>query len=94
MYPYMKDVINDTLASGERLFLSHFTGSTHHPWGTPKNFGTEDYFPQGNNHARHGDLNAFLNTVRYVDKWLGQMLQLLEETGIANETLMVFVGDQ
>ena len=90
----MKDAINDALAKGERLFLSHFTGSTHHPWGTSHTFNTEDYFPDGSNHAKHGDLNAYLNTIRYVDGWLGKMLHLLEETGISNETLVVLVGDQ
>lgn len=44
--------------------------------------------------SSHEDINNYLNTVRYVDHWLGEILGLLGDTGIANETLVVFVGDQ
>lgn len=39
-------------------------------------------------------MNSYLNTVRYVDDWLGEILSLLDEAGIANSTLVVIVGDQ
>lgn len=39
-------------------------------------------------------MNSYLNSVRYVDTWLGDLLGLLDKKGIANETLVVFVGDQ
>lgn len=42
----------------------------------------------------HEHMNAFLNVVRYDDIWLGELLALLDEHGIANETLVVIVGDQ
>lgn len=90
----MRDMINDTLSNGDRIFLSHFTGSTHHPWGVPRKFPTEQYFPEGSLYSKHEDLNAYLNTVRYVDSWLGDVMKLLNESGIANETLIVLVGDQ
>ena len=44
--------------------------------------------------AKHEDINKYLNAVRYVDTWLGDMMKVLDEAGIANETLVVFVGDQ
>lgn len=44
--------------------------------------------------AKHEDINQYLNAVRYVDTWLGEMMKVLDEAGIANETLVVFVGDQ
>lgn len=44
--------------------------------------------------GKHEDMNNYLNTVRYVDGWLGDILQVLDDTGIANETLVVLVGDQ
>jgi len=39
-------------------------------------------------------MNKYLNTIRFVDRWIGDILKLLDETGIANETLVVAVGDQ
>jgi arylsulfatase A-like enzyme len=41
----------------------------------------------------HRDFNSYLNTVRFQDAWLGELLQLFELHGIANETLVVLVGD-
>lgn len=94
MYPYLRDVINDAITKKERLFLSHFTSTTHHPWSTPKNFHKEQYFPGGRLIGKHEDMNDYLNAVRYVDTWLGDFFQVLDDTGIANETLVVLVGDQ
>lgn len=94
MYPYLRDVVNNTVRNNERLFLSHFTSTTHHPWKTPSDFPDEQYFADDGVRTKHEDMNRYLNTVRYVDSWLGDMLGVLDEVGIANETLVVFVGDQ
>lgn len=93
VYPYIKDVIEETVKSNKRLFLSHFTSTTHHPWNTPSGFHDETYF-EDDILGSHDDMDKYLNTVRYVDQWLGKFMGLLDETGIANETLVVFVGDQ
>lgn len=94
VYPYLQDVVSDAIKKNERLFLSHFTSTTHHPWSTPADFRDEQYFAEDSLMAKHEDTNKYLNTVRYVDSWLGNMLKVLDDTGIANETLVVFVGDQ
>lgn len=39
-------------------------------------------------------MDDFLNANRFVDAWLGELMGMLDEAGIANETLTVFVGDQ
>jgi phosphoglycerol transferase MdoB-like AlkP superfamily enzyme len=90
----LNDSIHEAKANGDRLFLSHFTSTTHHPWGTPSGFPTENYWSGDHLIKKHEDNNKFLNAVRYVDTWLGTVMKLLEDTGIANETLVVFVGDQ
>lgn len=90
----MEDAIDDAIKNNERLFLSHFTSTTHHPWGLPKGFHSEQYFSDESLIGKHEDMNSYLNSVRYVDAWLGDMLKLLDKKGIANETLVVFVGDQ
>ncbi|KAG7134615.1 hypothetical protein HYQ45_007422 [Verticillium longisporum] len=91
LVPYLKDYINKTAANNERMFMMHFTSSTHHPWVTPKAWNTTDYFDSKG--IKHRDLNKFLQTVNYHDAWMGNLMQLFEETGIANETLVVFAGD-
>lgn len=91
-YPYLKDVINNAVKTDSRLFLSHFTSTTHHPWGTPSDFDREHYF-YDDFLGTHDDMDHYLNAVRYVDHWLGKFMNLLEDTGISNETLVVFVGD-
>ncbi|KAJ5108962.1 hypothetical protein N7456_005637 [Penicillium angulare] len=91
-YPYLRQIIDETIANGQRLFLSHFTSTTHHPWATPSKFHKEKYFADGLM-GKHEDMNNYLNSVRYVDTWLGDILQVLDDTGISNETLVVLVGD-
>jgi phosphoglycerol transferase MdoB-like AlkP superfamily enzyme len=90
----MEDAIDDAIKNNERLFLSHFTSTTHHPWALPKGVQSEQYFSDESLIGKHEDMNSYLNSVRYVDAWLGDMLGLLDKKGIANETLVVFVGDQ
>lgn len=41
----------------------------------------------------HQQLNSYLNAVKFHDEWLGEILELVDVMGIADETLMVFVGD-
>lgn len=94
MLPYLRDIINEAVESNTRLFLSHFTSTAHHPWSTPDAYPNEQYFADDGFLSNHEDMNDYLSTVRYVDTWLGDLMKLLEETGIANETLVVFVGDQ
>ncbi|KAI5290065.1 hypothetical protein KEM54_002526 [Ascosphaera aggregata] len=90
LMPYLRDAIVSATANNERLFLSHFTSSTHHPWVLPNGLDREDYFGPRGNHER---LNKFFNVNHFSDVWLGKILNLLEETGVANETLVVIVGD-
>ncbi|EKV15770.1 Alkaline phosphatase-like, alpha/beta/alpha [Penicillium digitatum] len=93
IYPYLRDVVNNSIKNNERLFLSHFTSTTHHPWGTPAAYQEEQYFSGDGLMTKHEDINKYLNAARYVDTWLGEMMKVLDEAGIANETLVVFVGD-
>ena len=90
MKPFFRDAVNDAVSSGERLFISHFTSATHHPWKVPKDFNSSQYLPG----SSHEHMNSYLNTIRYIDGWLGDILGVLDDAGVANETLVVFVGDQ
>jgi Sulfatase len=92
--PYIRDLIIQAEEKNERLFLSHLTSSTHHPWSTPKSFGEQKNYMGSASWINHQHLNKYLNTVAYADAWLGEILDELEDTGVANETLVVMVGDQ
>ncbi|KAJ6189328.1 hypothetical protein N7519_004236 [Penicillium mononematosum] len=68
--PYIKDMIDETLRQNKRLLLSHFTSTTHHPWGTPEGWNRDKYF--GDLHkSQHELMDEFLNANRFVDAWLG-----------------------
>jgi phosphoglycerol transferase MdoB-like AlkP superfamily enzyme len=91
----MRDLIFDAARNESRLFLSHITSTTHHPWGTPDGFPKKQYFGRTSSFSSsHEDTNDYLNAVAYVDNWLGQILKYIDEAGIIDKTLVVFVGDQ
>jgi hypothetical protein len=91
--PHMRKAIVDAEEKGERLFLSHLTTSTHHPWATPGEFGEQENY-WGDRRAGDTPWNRYLNTIRFADQWVGEVLQLLEELGVAEKTLVVMLGDQ
>lgn len=91
--PYLRDLVFDAAENGTRLFLSHLTSSTHHPWSVPRSFQKEQYTGEEGS-VDHDSMNDYLNTVRYVDGWVGEILGLLDEAKISNETLVVIIGDQ
>lgn len=88
---YIRDAIDNAERDHERLFLTHLTGTTHHPWGLPG-----DVYDQimGSMNGQSDDLNRYLNAIGFVDNWLATILEILQEKGVANETLVVLAGDQ
>ncbi|KAJ5185158.1 Alkaline phosphatase-like alpha/beta/alpha [Penicillium cf. griseofulvum] len=90
--PYVLDLFEEAANNKTRMFFSHVTSTTHHPWSTPEDFEKEPYMSdQGN--INHDLMNNYLNAARFVDNWLGDIMTMLDQTGIANETLVVVVGD-
>jgi arylsulfatase A-like enzyme len=90
---HVRELIKKVQREKKRMFFSHFTSTTHHPWGLPKDFEKTEYVNTQGKMGWHRDFNMYLNTVRFADAWLGELLQLFEDHGIANETLVVLVGD-
>ncbi|KAH7195792.1 alkaline-phosphatase-like protein [Fusarium oxysporum] len=84
---YFRDVFVQAKEKEERVFLSHITSTSHHAYKLPEG---EEYVPVANGHDM---LSHYLNTEGYDDRWLRKILDLLDEQGVANETLIVFVGD-
>jgi len=91
--PYLRDLFQEAEKKKERLFLSHFTSSTHHPWSTPEEAGPTFDFLKRQKWGSEHQLNRYLNTIKYGDRWLGEVMDMLEDLGVAQETLVVMVGD-
>lgn len=87
---YIRNAFIEAKENGERLFLSHLTSTTHHAFGIPDD--EENYVPLTED-KEWTDLSHYMNAVHYVDGWLGTILDILDETGVANETLLILVGD-
>lgn len=86
---YIRDAFVSAKKNNERVFLSHLTSTTHHPFSMPKD---EKYIALANE-KKLDDLSHYINAVGYVDRWLGRILDILEQEGVADETLLVLVGD-
>ena len=89
----VEDFIRDAFAvakqTNERVFLSHLTSTTHHAFGIPE----EEKYVSLIDDREWDDLSHYLNAVGYVDRWLGKILGILESEGVADETLLILVGD-
>lgn len=88
---HVREALDKAESEHHRLFLTHLTGITHHPWGMP-----DDKYEELMGHNWYGnndDMNRYLNTIGFVDNWLNEILEILEEKGVANETLIVMAGD-
>ncbi|WAO96514.1 Sulfatase domain-containing protein [Fusarium falciforme] len=84
---YFRDVFVSAKEKDERVFLTHLTSTSHHAFKMPEH---EQYVPVANGLDM---LSHYVNSEGYDDKWLRKVLDLLDEQGVANETLIVFVGD-
>jgi hypothetical protein len=87
---YIRDAFDDAKKNNNRLFIAHLTHNTHTPWFKP---GEYDQL-LGNSLGWNEKINRYLNTIHYQDEWLADILNILEEAGVADETLLVMAGDQ
>ncbi|KAM3458265.1 hypothetical protein MY3296_000471 [Beauveria thailandica] len=85
---YFRDAFASAKQSNQRVFLTHLTSTTHHPYTIP---AEDAYIPLAN--GRWDDLSHYINAVGYDDRWLGKILGALDDEGVANETLVVVTGD-
>ena len=88
---YMRDLVADAKKNNTRLFLSHLTHNTHTPYFKPGDYET---LIGNSGSGLNEKLNRYLNTMAYQDEWIADILQVLEEAGVANETLLIMAGDQ
>ncbi|KAM0263916.1 hypothetical protein ACHAQJ_000951 [Trichoderma viride] len=84
---YIRDAFVQAKKNDERAFVTHLTSTSHHPFGIP---AEDKYTPLGNG---LDDISHYLNAIGYDDRWLGKIMNILDEEGVADETLVVLVGD-
>ncbi|KAG7001423.1 hypothetical protein G7Y79_00031g065380 [Physcia stellaris] len=89
----LRDAINDAEESHQRLFLAHLTGATHEPWTLPEPWDFDRELVGHSNGGMYRNLKRYLNAIGYGDWWMKTVFEILEETGVANDTLVVMAGD-
>lgn len=80
------------------FLVTVLTAISHHNYGLPSTFQVRNYPRRP---ARMGgrmpqpwaDYNRYLNTLRYADEFLGDILDGLEQRKLLDDTLVVVVGD-
>lgn len=72
--------------SDKPFLLSYLTVTAHHDYKVPAGFESEQM-------SEDPEFNAYLNTVRYTDRFVGKVLDQLEEQGVADNTIVVVTGD-
>ncbi|KAF7558035.1 hypothetical protein G7046_g5916 [Stylonectria norvegica] len=84
---YIRDIFVEAREENERVFLTHITSTSHHRFKMPAH---ERYVPL----AKGLDMfSHYINAIGYDSRWVQKVLTLLDDEGVANETLIVFVGD-
>ncbi|MCX6854840.1 MAG: sulfatase-like hydrolase/transferase [Verrucomicrobia bacterium] len=79
-------------AKSKTPFLAHYsTCLTHYPWEPTPDSQDKTYRSPREGHK--GDPKYFPEMVAYLDKQIGVMLQTLDDLGIAENTLILFMAD-
>lgn len=65
-------------------FLNYF--DVHGPYGAPRNYPRPSW-------PRQTDIDAYDDGVKYVDDYIGHLMEELERRGLANNTLVVITSD-
>mgnify|MGYP004508645047 CR=1 FL=1 len=90
---YLRDMFVAARQQRKRLFVSHLTSSTHHPFATPKDWAGHREYLNKQRWRPEDPLDGYLNTIKYQDDWVSDIFQMLHEVGALNETLIIMTGD-
>jgi len=90
-FGYEDDVLLDPatewMAAQDQPFaLSLLTVGGHHDYVLPDTFELQRF-------AEDDELNLYLNTAAYYDRFLGRLFDRIDDLGIADETVVALVGD-
>jgi arylsulfatase A-like enzyme len=79
-------------AKSKSPFLAYYaTCLPHYPWEPTPDSKQQDY--RAPDAAHKGDKKFFPDMVAYLDKQIGRMLETLNELGIAENTIVIFLAD-
>ena len=90
---YLRDLFVNARQDKKRLFVSHLTSSTHHPFATPKSWAGRAEYLNKQRWQPEDPLDGYLNTIKYQDDWISEIFQMLHEVRALNETLIIMTGD-
>ena len=68
------------------FLASYVTITPHHEWLEPDRYGLSDYHVEER-------LNRYLNTVRYVDFFVRNLIEQYKELGLYEDTIFILYGD-
>ncbi len=80
------------------FFVTLLTAISHHSYGLPSTFPARNYPRRPSRMGARmprpwADYNRYLNTIRYTDELLGQLIDGLQRRKLLDDTLVVVVGD-
>ena len=79
-------------AEADRPFLAYYTCLLpHFPWVPTPDSEDQSYRPPDNRHK--GDPRYFPDMVDYMDQCVGRLMQSLEDAGVADNTVVIFLAD-
>ncbi|EOD46370.1 putative sulfatase domain-containing protein [Neofusicoccum parvum UCRNP2] len=91
--PFLRDLFVEAKQQKRRLFVSHLTSSTHHPFAVPQSWTEQETYLSKKRFRPEDELDRYLNTIRYQDGYINQIFTMLDEVDALNETLVVMTGD-
>lgn len=68
------------------FFAVYLTGTSHHPYNVPDNFETHRF-------VEDEEFNNYLNTIHYLDAFVGKLIQQYKDLGLYDNTVFVILGD-
>ena len=91
---YIRDAFQTAKVDNERVFLNILTTSTHWPYSTPPHREDYKYVDLRTKSTKQSkNMSKYLNAVGGVDRWIRELLDILEEEEVADKTLVIFLGD-
>jgi hypothetical protein len=86
---HIKNAFSSAQEKQERLFLTHLTGLSQEVFMPVDD---ENYVALNGDTAQE-NISRYTNAIGYSDRWLARVLEILEEQGVAEETLVVVAGN-
>lgn len=90
---YLRDAFVEGRQQGKRVFVSHLTSSTHHPFKTPEDWTGRTTYMEQQAWRSQAPFDEYLNTIKYQDEWISDIFSMLHDIGALEETLIIMTGD-